>query len=134
MRTMILVFSMVAASGVVLAGCGRGPDGRSPGSPYGGDGGAANDGTRNDGGPGLGADSSTLPQTCGNGVIEGTEECDWREGTRANVFPAGQETCDALVAGTSGEVWCNANCRIDTSYCESGDGGAGYGGYGGYGG
>ena len=55
----------------------------------------------------------TVPPTCGNGVIEGDEECD------SSKFPGNNTACesydDRYVRGT---VTCNSNCTINYSLCE----------------
>ncbi len=55
------------------------------------------------------------PGTCGNGVIEGTEQCD---GQDLNGF-----TCETL-GNSGGTLQCDpVTCTFDTQLCESGDSG-----------
>jgi hypothetical protein len=56
-------------------------------------------------------DTPDLQPSCGNGQIEGEEECD------GDNF--GGQTCESLNLG-SGELVCTANCALDTSGCELG--------------
>ena len=61
---------------------------------------------------------------CGNGTIEGTEECDCGDDGECSVAELGDNGCenvkDPLVPGvlTGGVLGCNpASCRYDTSQC-----------------
>ncbi|HON26555.1 MAG TPA: hypothetical protein PLJ73_11680, partial [Myxococcota bacterium] len=56
-------------------------------------------------------DTPDLQPSCGNGQIEGEEECD------GDNF--GGQTCESLNLG-SGELVCTANCALDTSGCQLG--------------
>ena len=53
----------------------------------------------------------TAPVNCGNGTIDGTEECD---GTNLN-----GQTCSDVGDFTGGVLSCRGDCTFDTSQCES---------------
>ncbi|MBM4320248.1 MAG: hypothetical protein FJ125_09860, partial [Deltaproteobacteria bacterium] len=67
---------------------------------------------------GSSAGGSAAHQQCGNGRIDGAEECD------GTAFPAGCSGCDCF--GQAGILRCGADCRFDTGGCrdnsECGDG------------
>ncbi|MFC1663757.1 hypothetical protein ACFL0A_01380 [Patescibacteria group bacterium] len=60
----------------------------------------------------------TVSTPCGNGVQEGSEQCDGSD--------LGGQTCVGL-GYVSGTLSCQANCTFDTSNCVSGGGGGGGG-------
>ncbi len=83
---------------------GTGPGGQA-GAP-GGKGGAAPGG------------AGGAPSTCGNGVLEGTEECD-------GALPPSQKTCAEYMGdpASHGKIGCTQACTVDSSDCHScGDG------------
>jgi hypothetical protein len=70
-----------------------------------------------------GSTDNTTPNTpvCGNGVKEGTEECD------VNAF--GGDTCESMGTGFTGDLSCKDDCTIDDSMCVAADSAdSGYGG------
>jgi hypothetical protein len=63
------------------------------------------------------ASSTTSPASCGNGIIDGTEQCD---GADLNDF-----TCEAL-GNAGGTLQCDpVTCTFDTQLCEGGGGTSG---------
>ena len=62
-----------------------------------------------------GSSSTTSPAACGNGIIDGKEQCD---GTDLNDF-----TCEAL-GNAGGVLQCDpVTCTFDTQLCDGGGGG-----------
>ena len=56
--------------------------------------------------------------SCGNGVIDTGEECDWNPDTRENILPPDRDNCAKLDPTTIGELRCDGQCEIDVSYCQ----------------
>lgn len=59
----------------------------------------------------LGGPNVTASQTCGDGVVDGTEVCDGAE--------LGAATCQSL-GFTGGTLACSGTCQFDVSMCDSG--------------
>jgi hypothetical protein len=58
---------------------------------------------------------------CGNGVIEGNEECDGGLPDPGDNGCAGDVcTCEDFCDGVGGTLSCNANCTVNFSNCTSG--------------
>ena len=62
-------------------------------------------------------DSTSTP-VCGNGVVEGDEQCDCGSDGLCTTDELKGATCEALENGT-GTVRCDANCMLDFSMCTS---------------
>lgn len=60
-------------------------------------------------GDGCESDCTPTPSVCGDGVAQGTEECDGDD------FRG--ETCSTLGAGDFGALTCTAACTVDTALC-----------------
>lgn len=56
--------------------------------------------------------SGSVPEGCGNDIVEGDEECD-------GIALAGN-TCGSLLDGGSGDLGCFADCTYDVSACSLG--------------
>jgi cysteine-rich repeat protein len=109
---------VVALAGLAFAACGGDDDHKKP---FVGTGGAGTGGTSGSGGTsGAGGASGSggvgggtggvggAPTDCGNGQLDGNEECD---GTNLN-----QKTCDDYGFPT-GTLVCLPSCKLDTSQC-----------------
>jgi hypothetical protein len=103
------VTSQAGGSGGAGGSSGAGGDPGSAGNGAGGDPGSAGSGA---GGSGLGGQGSggSGPQACGNGKVEGLEQCDGSD--------LGGKTCQDVSLGT-GTLGCKADCTFDTSQCNS---------------
>jgi hypothetical protein len=78
---------------------------------------------------GIGIHETNGGSACGNGIAEGTEDCD--------LFDQRGATCASVTMGANpfGPLFCTSDCRFDTRFCESGggfDGGTGGTGTGGF--
>jgi len=65
-------------------------------------------------------DSSVVPSSCGNGVLNEGEECD------GNLFRPSFSQCSHLAGFSGGLVSCDATCKVDTSRCTTPSGAIGY--------
>ena len=63
-----------------------------------------------DAGPDDGGVDADVPAECGNGVIDGTDECD-------GAALGGMDCEDVLGAGGVGTLRCNDDCTLDVSMC-----------------
>lgn len=124
--------SIAAVLGVLVIGCGTDASGAvtggsvAPGSGAGGvnatgaaaaaGGGSVNIAPANNGqGPannGQGGSSEpTSVNLCGNGQIDGEEECD------KDVFATPDDSCSRYLDGTEGKLSCDDRCAVDISAC-----------------
>src|SRR5262245_44146347 len=106
-RALSMLFPVVAA----LWGSGWGCGGVYMDSGAGKDGGAGHPGTG-------GATGGDIPvpkpgPRCGNGVLDGDEQCDGQQ------FASGVDTCNSATMGQRpiGPLRCTKNCMLDLSNC-----------------